>query len=185
MSRRTAARVAVIRAALVVLAAEHEDAPHAYSDAESEYADEQLALAARELTTATEQLPPDERPVGWHRAPSAQPHRTLRRPDGHFVVLDEVLALPLAPNDTETGANSVRGYLTALLARLWREGESFSGKHPFGNSGWRWDLYPALERAGYVAGVMRGGYVRPDADPAAVQAYDDLIAATIEHLGNT
>lgn len=66
MSRRTAAHEAVIRAALRVLSAERAD-PHAHSAAEAEYADEQLALAARELTEATDQLLPDEQPVGWRK----------------------------------------------------------------------------------------------------------------------
>jgi len=62
----------------------------------------------------------------------------------------EILDLPLPPN--ESGAGTVRGYLIALLAALWAEGEGFSGKRPFGSSGWEDDLYTALAQAGVIEG---------------------------------
>lgn len=186
MSRRTAAREAVIRAVLRVLTAERAE-PHERSDDDAWERDDRLALAARELVAATDQLPAGERPAGWGDSPAVTPHPTLRRPDGGPVVLDEVLATPLGLDGSladDPGADTVRGYLMALLARLWEEGGNFSSKRPFGDSGWRWDLYPALERAGYVAGVMdERGYVRPDADPADRNAYDALILAAINYLG--
>ena len=49
-------------------------------------------------------------------------------------------------NDAE--AETVRAYLKALLYAVWSKGEGFSGKRPFGNSGWEYDLYAALEPAG-------------------------------------
>src|SRR5689334_2072025 len=63
-----------------------------------------------------------------------------------------ILDLPLPPNDS--GADTVRGYLIALLAAVWTEGEGFSGKRPFGNSGWEDDLYAALVRAGMIEGEL-------------------------------
>lgn len=50
----------------------------------------------------------------------------------------QLLATPLPENDS--GADTVGGYLGALLERLLDDGEAFSGKRPFGNSGWEWDL---------------------------------------------
>ena len=58
----------------------------------------------------------------------------------------QVLALPLPRNDS--GADTVGGYLRALLSTLWNEEESFSGKRPFGNSGWRSDVVDAVIDAG-------------------------------------
>lgn len=90
----------------------------------------------------------------------------------------EVLALPMEDNDS--GADTVRGYLLALLAELWKHGEGFSGKRPFGNSGWETDLYHPLVKAGYISGTLdEDGYL---------DDYDDaggawLIAAAIEALG--
>jgi hypothetical protein len=64
----------------------------------------------------------------------------------------EILDIPMADNDS--GENTIRAYLKALLFALWGEGESFSGKRPFGNSGWDWDLYKALIAAKAIPGEM-------------------------------
>ncbi|AOJ09634.1 hypothetical protein [Burkholderia mayonis] len=49
---------------------------------------------------------------------------------------------------------SIREYLGELLTTLWNEGEGFSGKRPFGNSGWYLDLYCALVAAGQLDGEL-------------------------------
>lgn len=41
-------------------------------------------------------------------------------------------------------ATTLREYFHELLSTLWQEGEGFSGKRPFGNSGWEYDIYKAL-----------------------------------------
>lgn len=57
--------------------------------------------------------------------------------------------------DSDAGDNlSVREYLKALLVKLWKDGEGFSGKRPFGNSGWELDLYAPLIRAGAISGLI-------------------------------
>lgn len=72
----------------------------------------------------------------------------------------QVLALPLEPNDS--GADTVRGYLLELLKVAWDAGDDLN---PFGNSGWKWDLYRVLVNAGYVASPFdERGYVEPRAD---------------------
>lgn len=92
-------------------------------------------------------------------------------------VLDSVLGLPLDENDS--GASTVRGYLVALLRALWHEGEGFSGKRPFGNSGWSSDLVAPLVRAGLVAGSFdEDGYLDECDDKAAYR----LVAAAIGRL---
>lgn len=62
----------------------------------------------------------------------------------------EILALPMSENDS--GADTIGGYFHALLVKLWEDGESFSGKRPFGNSGWDYALYAALVKANAVEG---------------------------------
>lgn len=84
----------------------------------------------------------------------------------------ELLDLPLPENDS--GAGTVRGYLAALLAEVWREEEGFSGKRPFGSSSWQGDLYRPLAAAGII------GDPRDDRDRA-----DELILAAIASLGET
>ena len=46
-----------------------------------------------------------------------------------------------------------RKYLKLLLETLWKEGEGFSGKRPFGNSGWEHELYHGLIEIGSLEGV--------------------------------
>lgn len=74
---------------------------------------------------------------------------------------------------------TIRGYLITLLHQLWQEGEGFSGKRPFGNSGWEYDLYVPLITAGVVKGELDDdGYVANIDKPAAYRVISDCI----EHL---
>lgn len=61
-----------------------------------------------------------------------------------------ILDLPMQENDA--GAKTVRDYLLMLLKTLWREQDGFSGKRPFGNSGWDYDLYTALVKGKAIKG---------------------------------
>lgn len=95
------------------------------------------------------------------------------------AAIQRLLDLELPDNDS--GAPTVRGYLAALLAELWREEADFSGKRPFGNSGWQYDVYAAMVRAGLVSGRFdENGWCVEDAD---TRAADALILAAIESLG--
>ena len=89
----------------------------------------------------------------------------------------EILDLPMEPN--ESGATNVRGYLVALLSTLWAEGEGFSGKRPFGDSGWKCDLYHPLVAAGLVRAHPNGcwGVVHDDDRRAADQLIREAIGA--------
>lgn len=54
--------------------------------------------------------------------------------------------------DSDVGDQlTVRQYLCSLLSRLWDEREEFSGKRPFGNSGWEFEPMIALAKAGFVS----------------------------------
>jgi len=91
----------------------------------------------------------------------------------------QVLDLPLSP-DNDSGAATVRGYLVKLLETLWREGEGFSGKRPFGNSGWEWDLHIPLVSAKFIGGAFdEDGYL----DWCDDEAGNKLILAAIKALG--
>jgi hypothetical protein len=57
--------------------------------------------------------------------------------------------------DSDAGSNlTVREYLYKLLSAVWEEQEGFSGKRPFGNSGWEYELYRPLVGAGFIAGEV-------------------------------
>ena len=62
----------------------------------------------------------------------------------------EILDIPMKENDA--GAKTVGEYLIMLLLidQLWCEGEGFSGKRPFGNYGWEYELYHALACANAI-----------------------------------
>lgn len=95
----------------------------------------------------------------------------------------QVLDLPLEENDAR--AATVRGYLIELLATLWREQEGFSGKRPFGNSGWDGELLMPLIRAGFVGGTIdEDGYLG-DISREGEQKAQALILAAIKSLGET
>lgn len=88
----------------------------------------------------------------------------------------EILALPMKPNDAD--AATVRDYLKALLATLIEKEEGFSGKRPFGNSGWMSDLQAPLVQAGVVPGSLDSeGWLDACDDKAAATAIQTAIEA--------
>jgi hypothetical protein len=79
-----------------------------------------------------------------------------------------ILNLTMA-HDNQAGARTVRDYLKALLIELWDQGEGFSGKRPFGNGGWEYDLYYVLVSEGFVSG--------------RIDAYGDVVDVDTIHAG--
>jgi len=56
--------------------------------------------------------------------------------------------------------DTLKNYLKTLLVTLWQEAEGFSGKRPFGNSDWQYDVYAPLIKAGFLEGSLDSdGYV--------------------------
>jgi hypothetical protein len=95
------------------------------------------------------------------------------------VTARRVLDLPLGDNDAD--AATVRDYLIALVRQVWVENEDFSGKRPFGNSDWQYDLYVPIMRAGLVNGSIDiWNELGEDFDKPAADA---LILAAIDELG--
>jgi hypothetical protein len=91
----------------------------------------------------------------------------------------QILNIPMNPDENDAGASTIRDYLVSLLGAVWYAGEGFSGKRPFGNSGWTGDLYEPLVKAGIIPGRMdEDGYI-DDWDPRDGYA---AIAAAIEGL---
>lgn len=92
--------------------------------------------------------------------------------------MQEVFDCPMQENDS--GATTVKGYLKALLLLLWEEGEGFSGKRPFGNSCWEYDLYRALVLGGLVEGKVDPLY--SDIISLDTKAANKLIFSAIKAL---
>jgi len=73
-----------------------------------------------------------------------------------------LIDVPMLENDI--GAATVGEFLKTLLITLWEEGEGFSGKRPFGNSDWQYQVYASLIKAGCIIGKFdEDGYIN-DAD---------------------
>jgi hypothetical protein len=81
--------------------------------------------------------------------------------------------------DEDSGAKTVREYFKALLDKLFEEGDGFSGKRPFGNSGWEYTLKQALVKSGHVDGKLDGDGCVESCDDE--QFYEEIYAA-IEQL---
>ena len=60
----------------------------------------------------------------------------------------DILKLPMQENGAK--AKTIGEYLITLSQQVWSKGERFSGKRPFGNSGWEHELYLALAEAKLV-----------------------------------
>lgn len=91
----------------------------------------------------------------------------------------QILDTPMRGRANDAGANTIREYLSTLLIQLWRNSDSFSGKHPFGYSGWKHDLWEALGRAGYIRYI--NNFQHNDIDK---ERGNYLIALAIKALGN-
>ena len=67
---------------------------------------------------------------------------------------EDILKLKMSENSA--GATTIGEYLQKLLFELWTEGERFSGKRPFGDSDWEYELFYPLCDAGLVSYRLGG-----------------------------
>lgn len=74
---------------------------------------------------------------------------------------------------------TIKDYLVKLLEKLWEEDEGFSGKRPFGNSGWQYDLYACLIKNNVLDGKLdEDGYV----DEIDTKKADEIVLEVIKNL---
>lgn len=59
-----------------------------------------------------------------------------------------ILDVPMIDHDTE--AKTVGEFMGLLAAAVWKWGESFSGKRPFGNSDWQYYVFASVVEAGLM-----------------------------------
>lgn len=97
----------------------------------------------------------------------------------------DILCVRMDPENNEAKADRVREYLVSLLLKLWEDPEGFSGKRPWGNSGWHYELYYALGEAGMVpckVTIDEDGFKDVDMDREAMSKADKLIEDAIRSL---
>jgi hypothetical protein len=91
-----------------------------------------------------------------------------------------ILKTSMDAEENDAGADTIGDYLVELLSELWREEEGFSGKRPFGNSGWTLELVKALVVANLIDGeIDEDGYLDSYDDVKA----NELIALAISSIG--
>ena len=92
----------------------------------------------------------------------------------------EILDLKMVENDAD--ADTIRDYFKELLRELWTTTEGFSGKRPFGNSGWDYEIYRSLIENGAVeAEINEDGYIETFDEKQRAKA-DKLIFKAIKAL---
>ena len=79
--------------------------------------------------------------------------------------------------ECDIGMVTVREFLFELLHTLWVEEEGFSGKRPFGNSGWKHAVEQALVANGVIEGELDSeGYILNSV------GFDDCVLQLIRHM---
>jgi len=74
---------------------------------------------------------------------------------------------------------TVRDFFKQLMLVLFAKSDDFSGKRPFGNSGWTHDLEKTAVMNDFVQGVIDSdGYVQN----IHSEAFDDLMFETIKNF---
>ena len=79
------------------------------------------------------------------------------------------------------GEATIREYLVELGRLVWVEGEGFSGKRPFGNSGWHNEVYAALADGGFIEATFDEDGWLEECDEKHARA---IIAACFEALAH-
>lgn len=86
-------------------------------------------------------------------------------------------ALSLEMQENDAGAETIADYLRKLLRTLIIEEEGFSGKRPFGNSGWICELHYPLIKAGYIKGK-----IYENEEYAECESYDEAAEFILEMI---
>lgn len=91
----------------------------------------------------------------------------------------DILAMPMGENDA--AAATIGQYIIILGAKVFEDQDDFSGKRPFGNSSWVFEVYEALIRCGVLAGEFDSdGYIQK-CDPREA---DIIISQLFDYLKN-
>ena len=91
-----------------------------------------------------------------------------------------ILDIEMQENDAK--AKTIKEYLKKLLLGVWIKEESFNGKRPFGNSGWKYEVYVALARAKAISADMDDDNYIQDISLAEEEKANNLIAEAINSL---
>ena len=75
--------------------------------------------------------------------------------------LKKILELPVMVYGTPDETLPLKDFLYGLNELLLEDPDSFSGKRPYGNSGWKFEIYKTFIKAGLVPGkIDSAGYLK-------------------------
>lgn len=94
---------------------------------------------------------------------------------------EALVALNVKINEEDSGATTLREYFKIMLKTIFKEGEGFSGKRPFGNSSWEHSLAIELVKSGVLDGKLLDDDDYFDAEYNS-RDFDKLINLTIDAL---
>ena len=86
----------------------------------------------------------------------------------------EILGLEFESTDLGETV-TIKEFFKRLLTTLFEEGECFSGKRPFGNSGWDYDLCVCLAKNGIIEGKRSDNCGFTDWDYNSDDAYAKIL----------
>jgi hypothetical protein len=90
------------------------------------------------------------------------------------------------PINCEIGDCTIGEYLSELLITLLKKGAGFSGKRPFGDSGWKFQLLKAMVKGGFVKATFDpDGYLDEIEDVEEDKAFDLINTVIIFKLCNS
>jgi hypothetical protein len=78
---------------------------------------------------------------------------SIKKTDGEIISLRQIKDIEFHSQELDSQV-TIGDFLIELLATLWTEKDQFSGKRPFGNSSWEYDLYVALVENNIVKGKI-------------------------------
>ena len=103
------------------------------------------------------------------------------------VSKDEFLNFWNCPMDEygeDAGVDTLGEYFTKLLLAVWDENEGFSGKRPFGNSGWTIDVYYTIAKNGLVKATYDPDWGDYDYDTEEADDYIRNMLSCLPQFGS-
>ncbi|MDD5151287.1 MAG: hypothetical protein PHC28_12575 [Flavobacterium sp.] len=107
--------------------------------------------------------------VGYFEAP-----RFRSEPIGWSSIGSDLVKILTFEYGGET--TTIKDYIKELLLKLWEDPEGFNGKRPFGNSGWKYDIFATLIKNGIIEGELdEDGYINKCDDISGDMIIENMI----------
>ena len=120
--------------------------------------------------------------LGWGIRPSKAQGREAPPMDDE---LDEVWNCPTVGEANFGDVDTIGRYIMALGKEVWKHEDGFSGKRPYGNSGWKYGIYISLIEAGLAKGSLdEDGYLNALPDGERERMDGMVLRAIIDRMSS-